>query len=68
MKDRDYWLRSSIPILLKNNTRASLEEYYKELFGISPRSSVKKVDILYSIREYYLDEVRTSDLCKLLKG
>lgn len=54
-------------VLALMNDKTKLREMYAVLYqGLMPRPSSTKVDIAYSLWQFYQDDIRTKDLCKIL--
>lgn len=67
--------KEQVELVYANNTMEDLERYlpktqvvemFRVLYGIEPRNSLSKNELLYRVREFIEDEKRTKDLTKLL--
>lgn len=48
-------------------TKGQLVQAYELLFGIPVHKNAKSIDLAWSCWQYVQDEIRTADLCKILR-
>lgn len=51
----------------KTNSKKVLQKMYKDLYGIEPRHNSSKDELTYKLFEFVQSQIRTDDLCKILK-
>lgn len=48
-------------------TKSQLNECYVALYGIQPKTSYNAYDLAWACWNFVQDEIRTADLCKILR-